>query len=37
MTVFRVLAVLLCMLAAPAHAQVENQDYKKLNPAQPLA
>ncbi|HJY36584.1 MAG TPA: thiol:disulfide interchange protein DsbA/DsbL [Steroidobacteraceae bacterium] len=37
MTVLRILAVLLCMLAAPAYAQVENQDYKKLNPAQPLA
>ena len=37
MTVFRILAVLLCILAAPAYAQVENQDYKKLNPAQPLA
>ena len=37
MTVLRILAVLLCMLAAPAYAQVENQDYKKLNPVQPLA
>ena len=37
MTVFRILAVLLCVLAVPAYAQVENQDYKKLNPAQPLA
>jgi thiol:disulfide interchange protein DsbA len=35
MTVFRILAVLLCMLAAPAYAQVENQDYQKLNPPQP--
>lgn len=33
MTVFRIVAVLLCMLAAPAYAQVENQDYKKLAPA----
>jgi protein dithiol oxidoreductase (disulfide-forming) len=31
MTVFRILAVLLCMLAAPAYAQVENQDYKTLH------
>jgi thiol:disulfide interchange protein DsbA len=37
MTVFRIVAVLLCMLAAPAYAQVENQDYKKLAPAQPMA
>jgi protein dithiol oxidoreductase (disulfide-forming) len=36
MSVFRILAVLLCVLAAPAYAQVENQDYKKLNPAQAL-
>jgi len=36
MTVFRLLAVLLCMLAAPVYAQVENQDYKTLHPAQPL-
>lgn len=37
MTVFRILAVLLCMLAAPAYAQVENQDYKTLHPADPPA
>jgi protein dithiol oxidoreductase (disulfide-forming) len=37
MTVLRILAVLSCLLAAPAFAQVENQDYKKLNPAQPPA
>lgn len=36
MTVFRILAVLVCMLAVPAYAQVENQDYKKLNPAEPF-
>jgi thiol:disulfide interchange protein DsbA len=36
MTVFRILAVLLCVLAVPAYAQVENQDYKKLNLAEPL-
>ena len=35
MTVFRILAVLLCVLAVPAYAQVENQDYKKLNLAEP--
>ena len=37
MTVLRILAVLLCMLAAPAYAQVENQDYQKLTPPQPTA
>ena len=37
MTVFRIVAVLLCVLAAPAYAQVENQDYKKLTPPQPAA
>ncbi|HEY7638675.1 MAG TPA: thiol:disulfide interchange protein DsbA/DsbL [Steroidobacteraceae bacterium] len=37
MTLLRTLAVLLCVLAAPAYAQVENQDYKKLNPPQPTA
>jgi len=35
MTVFRILAVLLVLLAAPVHAQVENQDYKTLHPADP--
>lgn len=35
MTVLRILAVLLCVLAVPAYAQVENQDYKKLNLAEP--
>jgi thiol:disulfide interchange protein DsbA len=34
MTVLRIVAVLLVVLAAPAYAQVENQDYKKLSPAQ---
>jgi thiol:disulfide interchange protein DsbA len=37
MTALRILAVLLCMLAAPAYAQVENQDYKTLHLAQPPA
>jgi thiol:disulfide interchange protein DsbA len=37
MTVFRIVAVLLCMLAVPAYAQVENQDYRKLTPPQPPA
>jgi thiol:disulfide interchange protein DsbA len=37
MTAFRILAVLLCMLAAPAYAQVENQDYKTLHLADPPA
>jgi thiol:disulfide interchange protein DsbA len=37
MTVFRIVAVLLCVLAAPAYAQVENQDYQKLAPPQPTA
>jgi protein dithiol oxidoreductase (disulfide-forming) len=35
MTVFRILAVLWCMLTAPAFAQVENQHYKTLHPADP--
>jgi len=35
MTVFRILAVLLVVLAAPAYAQVENQDYRTLAPPQP--
>ena len=33
----RILAVLLCMLAAPAYAQVQGQDYQLLTPAQPTA
>ena len=37
MTAFRILAVLLCVLAAPAYAQVENQDYKTLHLAHPPA
>jgi thiol:disulfide interchange protein DsbA len=37
MTAFRILAVLSCMLVAPAYAQVENQDYKKVTPPQPTA
>lgn len=35
MTAFRIVAVLLCMLAAPAFAQVQGQDYELLTPAQP--
>jgi protein dithiol oxidoreductase (disulfide-forming) len=35
MTVFRILAVLACMLAVPAYAQVEDQDYKKLKLTEP--
>ncbi len=37
MIVFRILALLSLMLAAAAHAQVENQDYRKLSPPQPGA
>jgi protein dithiol oxidoreductase (disulfide-forming) len=37
MTVLRSVAVLLFVLAAPAYAQVENQDYQKLAPPQPTA
>jgi thiol:disulfide interchange protein DsbA len=37
MTAFRIVAVLLCMLAVPAYAQVENQDYRMLTPPQPPA
>jgi protein dithiol oxidoreductase (disulfide-forming) len=37
MSVIRIVVVLLCMLTAPAHAQVENQDYKKLTPPQQTA
>jgi protein dithiol oxidoreductase (disulfide-forming) len=33
----RVLALLLCLLAAPAYAQVQGQDYQLLTPAQPTA
>jgi protein dithiol oxidoreductase (disulfide-forming) len=33
----RILAVLLCVLAAPAYAQVQGQDYQLLTPAQPTA
>ncbi|HKU14780.1 MAG TPA: thiol:disulfide interchange protein DsbA/DsbL, partial [Steroidobacteraceae bacterium] len=35
MTAFRIVAALLCMLAAPAFSQVQGQDYELLNPAQP--
>ena len=34
---FRILAALLCLLAAPAFAQVQGQDYELLTPAQPTA
>jgi thiol:disulfide interchange protein DsbA len=37
MTLIRIVAVLLCVLAAPAYAQIENQDYRKLAPPQPTA
>jgi thiol:disulfide interchange protein DsbA len=33
----RILAVLLCMLAAPAYAQVQGQDYQLLSPPQETA
>jgi thiol:disulfide interchange protein DsbA len=33
----RALALLLCLLAAPAYAQVQGQDYQLLTPAQPTA
>jgi protein dithiol oxidoreductase (disulfide-forming) len=33
----RVLAAALCVLAAPAYAQVQGQDYELLNPAQPTS
>jgi protein dithiol oxidoreductase (disulfide-forming) len=35
MTAFRIVIVVLCMLAAPAFAQVQGQDYELLTPAQP--
>jgi protein dithiol oxidoreductase (disulfide-forming) len=35
MTVLRIVAVLLCVLAAPAYAQVQGQDYQLLTPPQP--
>jgi thiol:disulfide interchange protein DsbA len=34
---FRCLAALLCVLAAPAFAQVQGQDYQLLTPAQPAS
>lgn len=34
MTAFRIVGVLVCALAAPAYAQVENQDYRVLAPPQ---
>src|SRR5215204_2738045 len=34
MTAFRIVAVLLCVLAAPAYAQVQGQDYQLLTPPQ---
>ncbi len=37
MTAFRILAVLSCMLVAPAFAQVQGQDYQLLTPPQPAA
>jgi protein dithiol oxidoreductase (disulfide-forming) len=37
MSALRILAVLLCVLAAPAYAQVQGQDYRLLTPAQPPA
>ena len=37
MTAFRILAILLCVLAAPAYAQVQGQDYQLLTPPQPAA
>ena len=37
MTVSRILAVLLCVLAAPAYAQVQGQDYQLLAPPQATA
>lgn len=33
----RILAALLCVLAAPAYAQVQGQDYELLTPAQPTS
>ena len=35
MTVLRIVAVLLCVLSAPAYAQVQGQDYQLLTPPQP--
>jgi thiol:disulfide interchange protein DsbA len=37
MKCFRILAALLCVLAAPAYAQVQGQDYQLLTPAQPTS
>ena len=37
MTAFRIVVVVLCMLAAPAYAQVQGQDYGLLMPPQPTA
>jgi thiol:disulfide interchange protein DsbA len=37
MTLFRIIAVLWFVLAAPAYAQVENEDYRTLTPPQPPA
>ena len=34
---FRLFAALLCLLAAPAFAQVQGQDYQLLTPAQPTS
>jgi thiol:disulfide interchange protein DsbA len=34
---FRILAALLCVLAPPAYAQVQGQDYELLTPAQPTS
>jgi len=37
MKLWRILAALLCLSAAPAFAQVQGQDYELLNPAQPTS
>jgi protein dithiol oxidoreductase (disulfide-forming) len=37
MSALRILAVLLCVLAAPAYAQVQGQDYQLLTPSLPPA
>ncbi|HEX7012713.1 MAG TPA: thiol:disulfide interchange protein DsbA/DsbL [Steroidobacteraceae bacterium] len=38
MTAFRILAAMIvCMLAVPAYSQVENKDYRLLDPAQPTS
>ncbi len=37
MSAFRILAILLCVLAAPAFAQVQGEDFQLLSPPQPAA